>query len=164
MKYGHFLKPTDSILFEQHDKSSPFNSTHHIVLYQQNGDRIVTTDSVVTSLTLGLCITNITSRGHRLCDVISPNIHFENRTRLNFLSLTNWITDLRYVSCKAGSLFGHLLQAANSIWIRQVWVCCLFIFRKLFTDKCVQYFSVLLWMNLHKYTDTLCCVEENYVI
>jgi len=50
MKYGHFLKPTDSILFEQHDKSSPFNSTHHIVLYQQNGDRIVTTDSVVTSL------------------------------------------------------------------------------------------------------------------
>ena len=36
---------TDSILFEQHNKTSPFNSTHCIVLYPQNGDRIVTTDS-----------------------------------------------------------------------------------------------------------------------
>jgi len=47
--YGHFLKLTDSILFESRDKSAPFNSTHFIVLYPQNGDRIVTTD-VVTSL------------------------------------------------------------------------------------------------------------------
>ena len=40
--YGHFLKPTDSVLFEQRDKSSTFNSTNFIVLYPQNGDRIVT--------------------------------------------------------------------------------------------------------------------------
>ena len=46
--YGHFLKLTDSILFEQHDKSSPFNSTHYVVLYPQNGDRIVTIDSVTS--------------------------------------------------------------------------------------------------------------------
>ena len=45
---GHFLKLTDSILFEEHDKSSPFNSTHYIVLYPQNGNRIVTTDSVTS--------------------------------------------------------------------------------------------------------------------
>jgi len=46
--YGHFLKVTDSILFEQHDKSSPFNWTHYIVLYPQTGDRIVTVDSVTS--------------------------------------------------------------------------------------------------------------------
>jgi len=33
-------------LSEQHGKSSPFNSTHCSVLYPQNGDRIVTIDSV----------------------------------------------------------------------------------------------------------------------
>jgi len=38
----HFLKLTDSFL------SSPFNTTHYVVLYTQNGDRII--DSV-TSLT-----------------------------------------------------------------------------------------------------------------
>jgi len=27
-------------------KSSPFNSTHYVVLYPKNGDRIVTIDSV----------------------------------------------------------------------------------------------------------------------
>jgi len=37
-----FSLNTDSILFRWHDKSSPFNSTHHVVLYPQNGDRIVT--------------------------------------------------------------------------------------------------------------------------
>jgi len=45
---GHFLKLTDSILFEQHDESSPFNSTQYIVLYPQNGDRIVIIDSVTS--------------------------------------------------------------------------------------------------------------------
>ena len=30
------------VLLEQHDKSSPFNSTHYVVLYPQNGDRTVT--------------------------------------------------------------------------------------------------------------------------
>jgi len=34
-----------------HVKSSPYNSTHYAVLYPQNGDRIVTIESV-TSLTL----------------------------------------------------------------------------------------------------------------
>jgi len=46
--YVHFLKLTDLILFEQDAKSSLFNSTHHIVLYPQNGDRIVTIDSVTS--------------------------------------------------------------------------------------------------------------------
>ena len=46
--YGHFLKLTDLILFEQDAKSSLFNSTHHMVLYPQNGDRIVTIDSVTS--------------------------------------------------------------------------------------------------------------------
>jgi len=41
-----FLKVTHSILFEEHDKFSLFNSTHYVVLYPQNGDRIVTVDSV----------------------------------------------------------------------------------------------------------------------
>jgi len=43
LRKGHFLKLTDSILFEQVAKSSLFNSTHYIVLYPQNGDRIVLT-------------------------------------------------------------------------------------------------------------------------
>ena len=47
--YGHFLKLTDSILVEYYDTSSPFNSTHYIVSYPQDGDR-----------------------DHRLCDVTSP--------------------------------------------------------------------------------------------
>jgi len=34
------------VLFESHDKSSPFISTHYVVLYPQNGDRMVTIDSV----------------------------------------------------------------------------------------------------------------------
>ena len=45
---GYFLKLADSILFEWHDKSSPFNATHYIALNPQNGDRIVTTDSVTS--------------------------------------------------------------------------------------------------------------------
>jgi len=49
--YGQFLKLTDLILFEQHDKSPPFNSTHYIVLYPQNGDSVVAIDFCdVTSL------------------------------------------------------------------------------------------------------------------
>ena len=48
---GHFLTLTDSILFVLHYKSSRLNSTHYIVLYPQNGDRIVPTDSA-TSLHL----------------------------------------------------------------------------------------------------------------
>ena len=44
-----FLNLTDSVLLEEHDKSSPFKSTHYIVLCPQNGDRIVTID-YVTSL------------------------------------------------------------------------------------------------------------------
>ena len=36
---------TDSVLSEQQDKSSPFNSTHNTVLYPQNGDGIMTIDS-----------------------------------------------------------------------------------------------------------------------
>jgi len=39
--YGHFLKLSDLILFEEHDKSSPFDAIHYIVLCPQNGDRIV---------------------------------------------------------------------------------------------------------------------------
>ena len=38
--------PTDSILFEQYDKSSPLNSTHFTVLCSQNDDRIVIIDYV----------------------------------------------------------------------------------------------------------------------
>ena len=45
---GIFLNQTDSVLFEQHNKSSPFNSTRYIVLYPQNGGRIVTVDSVAS--------------------------------------------------------------------------------------------------------------------
>jgi len=37
--YGHYLKLTDSTVFEQHDKSLPFNSTRYVVLYPQNGAR-----------------------------------------------------------------------------------------------------------------------------
>jgi len=46
--YGHFLKLTDSMLFELHDKSSPFDSTHYIVLYSKNGDTVMTTASVTS--------------------------------------------------------------------------------------------------------------------
>ena len=48
-KLRHFLKQTDSILFEKHTKSSPINSTNYTVLYPQNGDRAVNID-YVTSL------------------------------------------------------------------------------------------------------------------
>ena len=46
----NFHKPTDWILFKQHDKSSPHSSTHYVVLYSQNGDRTVAIDSVTSSL------------------------------------------------------------------------------------------------------------------
>jgi len=36
------------MLFELHDKSSPFNSTHYIVLYSKNGDTVMTTASVTS--------------------------------------------------------------------------------------------------------------------
>jgi len=51
MIIGTFLTSVDSILFEQHNGSSPINSIHCVMLYRQNGDRFVTTDSV-TSLHL----------------------------------------------------------------------------------------------------------------
>jgi len=34
------------MLFKQHDKYSPVNSTHCAMLYPQNGDRVVAIDSV----------------------------------------------------------------------------------------------------------------------
>ena len=40
--YRHFNISNDSILFDSHDKFSAFNSMHYIVLYPQNGDRVVT--------------------------------------------------------------------------------------------------------------------------
>ena len=49
MNIRTFSKTNWFNLFEQHDKSSPFISTHYVVLYPQNGDRIVTID-FVTSL------------------------------------------------------------------------------------------------------------------
>jgi len=39
--HEHFLKLTGSLLFELHYKSSPFISSHYIVSYTPNGDRIV---------------------------------------------------------------------------------------------------------------------------
>jgi len=33
---------------EQHDKSSPLNSTHYAVFYPQNGDRVVAIDFVTS--------------------------------------------------------------------------------------------------------------------
>ena len=40
-----FLKLTDSVFW---NKSSPFISVHYVVLYSQNGDRIVTIDSMTS--------------------------------------------------------------------------------------------------------------------
>jgi len=80
--YGYFLKVTDSILFEWQNKSSPFNSTHYIVLYPQNGDRIVTIDSV-TSLQ-SMCIRNSRSvnrhdnKQHFGLNIKSKGSHFKN--------------------------------------------------------------------------------------
>jgi len=45
--YRHFIKPIQ-FYFNNTRKSSPFNSTHYVVLYPQNGDRIVTIDSVTS--------------------------------------------------------------------------------------------------------------------
>ena len=46
--YRHFPKLTDSILYLTNTrKSSPFNSTHYVVLYPQNGDGVVTIDPVM---------------------------------------------------------------------------------------------------------------------
>ena len=67
--YGHFLKLTDSVLFEYHDKSSPFNSTHYIVSCPQNGDRIVT----IASVTLLFLTHTRVVHGSILCDQIQPN-------------------------------------------------------------------------------------------
>jgi len=68
---GHFLKLTDSVLFQQHKKSLPFNSTHCVVLYPQNGDPIVTID-YVTSLPLCIPCMN-TVREHYV--IIRPEVH-----------------------------------------------------------------------------------------
>jgi len=43
-----FHKPADRMLFKQHDKSSPLNFTHYAKLYPQNGERIVTIDSLTS--------------------------------------------------------------------------------------------------------------------
>jgi len=45
---GHFRKLNDSIFVEKLDKSSPFNRTHYVVLYPQNGDRALTIDAVTS--------------------------------------------------------------------------------------------------------------------
>jgi len=47
------------MLFEEHDKSFPFNSMHYIVLYPQNGDRIVTIDSVTSLHPIYYIYTNV---------------------------------------------------------------------------------------------------------
>jgi len=47
--YGHFLKPTDSILFKQCDKSSPFNFTQYSVL-PHNIEIVMWPQIAVTSL------------------------------------------------------------------------------------------------------------------
>jgi len=43
-QYGHCLQPSDSILFELRDKSSPVNYAQYNGVAPQNGDRIATTD------------------------------------------------------------------------------------------------------------------------
>jgi len=40
------------MLFKQHNKSSPLNSTHYVMLYPQNGDHIVPVDSVTSLHTM----------------------------------------------------------------------------------------------------------------
>jgi len=69
---GHFRNLTDSILFESPDKSTLFNSTHYIVLYPQNGDRIVTTDSMAP-------LHSVYKRTHcgteHLLDFIAKDLH-----------------------------------------------------------------------------------------
>jgi len=44
----HFNIDYFTFTFTQHDKSSPFNWTHYVMLYPQYGHRIVTTDSVTS--------------------------------------------------------------------------------------------------------------------
>jgi len=50
------------MLFEEHVKYSPINSTHYAKLYPQNGERIVTIDSV-TSIHPMYCTLSHGSRG-----------------------------------------------------------------------------------------------------
>jgi len=47
------------MLHKQHDKSSPLNSTHYAMLYPQNGDRIVTIDSVTSLRPMYVCICQV---------------------------------------------------------------------------------------------------------
>jgi len=54
-----FRKLIASVLFEQHDKSSPFNSRHYVVLYPQNGDRIVTIASVTSLHRRGVVVSGV---------------------------------------------------------------------------------------------------------
>ena len=89
--YGRFLKLTDSILFEWHDKSSPFNSTHYVVFYPQNGDRIVTIDSV-TSL-------------HPVCRPTSTR---------------QWRTDVWQILESALILYTHLRKFRNFVFVTEV--------------------------------------------
>ena len=100
--YGHFLKITDSILFERHVKSSPFNLTHYIVLYPQNGDRIVIIDSV-TSLQpvhYGPRVNSAvrlqsTSRCKKVADTQLPSVGFRSRSRFLAVSLhVAWVINL----------------------------------------------------------------------
>ena len=54
-----------SRIFSRPDKSSPFNSTHYVVLYPQNGDRIVTIESVTSLHPM-----------HASCEMcVQPNIY-----------------------------------------------------------------------------------------
>jgi len=47
--HRHFLKQTSCILFEYRDKSTlPLISTHYVISCPQNGDRILTIDTVTS--------------------------------------------------------------------------------------------------------------------
>ena len=99
---GHFLKLTDSILFEQRDKSLPFNSTHDVVLYPQNGDRIVTIDSV----TLLHRIYNVSrSLRHAGVLVAAPTCRYSSSSwRATRLSSTGSSSSTCSAPCRRASL------------------------------------------------------------
>ena len=96
--YRHFRKPTDCMLFKQHDKSSPLNCTHCAVSYLQNGDRIVATVSV-TSL-------------HTVYSCLATNCH----RRRNYVVAENWTRGNR--EQQTSSPLARTLPAANQWQLR----------------------------------------------
>ena len=99
-----------SVLFKQHDKSSPLNSTHY-ALYSQNGDRIVATDSV-TSVHSMYTIADVTS------------VHRIRLTVIHFAKKLGKTPLMQYKTRYAADIYPHERRHSRWNWKYVGYILC----------------------------------------